>query len=110
MENFNENKLDALFITETWLQNTDEDDTWLQASEFCKDDYKIININRQAGEAQHYCTPHYIQNQNNNAYKYAIALKAELGTSNLDTTLHTIWCLPPTSWNTTRNNKQHCHQ
>ena len=33
MENFNEYKLDALCITETLLQNTDKDDTWLQASE-----------------------------------------------------------------------------
>ena len=32
MENFNEYTLDALFITETWLQNTDEDNTLLQAS------------------------------------------------------------------------------
>ena len=32
MENFNEYKLDALLITETWLQNTVEDDTWLQGS------------------------------------------------------------------------------
>ena len=47
MENFNEYKLDALLITETWLQNTDEDDIWLQASEFCKDDHKIFIINRQ---------------------------------------------------------------
>ena len=47
MENFNEYKLDALDITETWLQNTVEDDTWLQASEFHKDGHEISNINRQ---------------------------------------------------------------
>ena len=47
MENFSEYKLDALFITETWLQNTDEDNNWLQASEFHKDDHEIFNINRQ---------------------------------------------------------------
>ena len=47
MEIFSEYKLDALLITETWLQNTDEDNTWLQASEFHKDDHKIFNINRQ---------------------------------------------------------------
>ena len=29
MEKINEYKLDALLITETWLQNTIEDDTWL---------------------------------------------------------------------------------
>ena len=47
MENFNKYKLDVLLITEIWLQNTDEDDTWLQASEFYKDDHEIFNINRQ---------------------------------------------------------------
>ena len=47
MENFSEYKLDTLLITETWLQNTVEDDTWLQASEFCKDGHEISNINRQ---------------------------------------------------------------
>ena len=47
MENFNEYKLDTWLITETWLQNTDEDDTWLQASEFHKDDHEIFNINRK---------------------------------------------------------------
>ena len=46
MEKFNKYKLDALLITETWLQNT-EDDTWLQASEFHKDGHQIPNINRQ---------------------------------------------------------------
>ena len=44
-ENINEYKLDALFITETWQQNTVEDEMWLQASEFCKDDHEISNIN-----------------------------------------------------------------
>ena len=43
MENFSEYKLDALVITETWLQNTVEDDTWLQASEFHKDGHEISN-------------------------------------------------------------------
>ena len=47
MKNFNEHKLDALCITETWLQNIDENNTWLQASEFYKDDHEIFNINRQ---------------------------------------------------------------
>ena len=47
MENFNEYKLDALLITETWLQNTVEDDVWLQASEFHKDGHEISNISRQ---------------------------------------------------------------
>ena len=47
MENFNEYKLDTLLITETWLQNTVEDNTWLQASEFCNDGHEISNINRQ---------------------------------------------------------------
>ena len=46
IENFNEFKLDALLITETWLQNMVADDTWLQASEFHKDGNKIFNINR----------------------------------------------------------------
>ena len=46
MEIFNEYKLDVLLITETWLQNMEEDDTWLQASKFCKDDHEIFNINR----------------------------------------------------------------
>ena len=47
MENINEYKLDVLLITETWLQNTVEDDTWLQASKFHKDGHEIPNINRQ---------------------------------------------------------------
>ena len=47
MDKFNEYKLDALLITKTWLQNTVEYDTWLQASEFCKDGHEISNINRQ---------------------------------------------------------------
>ena len=47
MENFIEYKLDALLITETCLQKRDEDDIWLQTSEFCKDDHEIFNINRQ---------------------------------------------------------------
>ena len=47
MENINEYTLDALLITETWLQITDEDDTWLQASEFHKGSHEISNINRQ---------------------------------------------------------------
>ena len=47
MEKFNEYKLDALLITETWLQNTIKDDTWLQASECHKDGHKISVINRQ---------------------------------------------------------------
>ena len=47
MQKFNEYKRDALLIIETWLQNTVEDDTWSQASEFCKDGHKISNINRQ---------------------------------------------------------------
>ena len=46
MENFSEYKLDALFITETLLQNTYEDNTCLQASEFHKGDHEIFNINR----------------------------------------------------------------
>ena len=47
MENFNKYKLDALLMTETWLENTAEDDTWLEASEFHKDGHEISNINRQ---------------------------------------------------------------
>ena len=47
MENFNEYKIDALLMTETWLQNTVEDDTCLQASEFSKIAMKYLNINRQ---------------------------------------------------------------
>ena len=47
MEKFNECKVDALLITETWLQNTVEDDTWLQAGDFHKDGHEILNINRQ---------------------------------------------------------------
>ena len=47
MENFSEYKLDVLLITETWLQNTVEDGTWLQASEFCEDGHEISNIYRQ---------------------------------------------------------------
>ena len=47
MENVSKYKLDALIITETWLQNTGEDDTCLQASEFYKDGHEISNINRQ---------------------------------------------------------------
>ena len=47
MENVNKYKLDALLITVTWLQNTVEGDTWLQASEFHKDVQEISNINRQ---------------------------------------------------------------
>ena len=47
MENFNEYKLDALLITETWLQNTVDDDTWLQESEFSKDGHGISNINSE---------------------------------------------------------------
>ena len=41
MKNFNEYRPNALLITETWLQNTVEDDTWLQASEFHKFGHKI---------------------------------------------------------------------
>ena len=47
MENFREYKLDALLITETLLQNIDQDDTWFQGSEFHKEDHKIFNINRE---------------------------------------------------------------
>ena len=47
MENFNENKLATLLIRETWLQNTDEDDTWLEASEFQNDDHEILHTIRQ---------------------------------------------------------------
>ena len=56
MENFNEYQLDALLITVTWLQNTDEDDTWLQASKFCKDDHEILNINRHDKRGRHSIT------------------------------------------------------
>ena len=46
-DNLKEYKLDALLITEIWLQNTDEDNIWLQANKFHKDDHKIFNISRE---------------------------------------------------------------
>ena len=36
MENFNECKLNALLITETWPQNAVEDDTWFKQVNFAK--------------------------------------------------------------------------
>ena len=65
VENFNKYKLDALLITETWLQNTLEDNTWLQTSEFHKDGHEISNINRQdkrgGGIALQYSTKYKIK-------------------------------------------------
>ena len=40
-----DNKIDFSVLTETWLNDTHE--IWLQASEFNKSGYEIINVNRQ---------------------------------------------------------------
>ena len=51
-------------------KNTVEDDTWLQASEFCKDDHKIFNINRQdkRGMALLYFTKYKIKTVTHTKY------------------------------------------
>ena len=86
MENFfNEYKLDAVLNTETWLQNTNEDDTWLQASEFHKGNHEIFNMNKQdkrgGGIALLYYTKYKIKTV---MHTNTMILKVEFGTSNLD--------------------------
>ena len=107
INNFNEYKLDALLITETWLQNMVDNDTWLQAREFHKDGHEIFNINRQdkrgGSIALLYSTKYKIKTV---THPNIVALKTESGTSNLDQHItHTTWCLPPMSWSKTRNYK-----
>ena len=109
MENFSEHKLDVLLITETWLQNTIEDDTWLQASEFCQDDHEISNINRQdkrgEGTALLYSPKYKIKTVAHTKYS-----SFEMAYTNWINTLHTTWHLLSTIWNATMNYKQYFHR
>ena len=41
-QEFIRNNLDILFITETWLNDSDEDRAWLQLTEFNQETYKQL--------------------------------------------------------------------
>ena len=45
-EEMEEYKLDALIITETWLQDNEEDNQWNKSSEFNTNEYQIQITNR----------------------------------------------------------------
>ena len=44
------NNLDILIITETWLNDSDEDRVWSKFADFNEEPYKLFTLNRKTGK------------------------------------------------------------
>ena len=44
------NNLDILTLTETWLNDSDEDRAWLQLTDLNQEPYKLFTLNRETGK------------------------------------------------------------